>query len=88
MLINLDEARKDSPEFRASLQRLEDNFEDCLRLQEAAIRILRTFLEDFARTQLHMLLIYGRTIGTITKAGEGCTGSDEPCVPRNGPRCP
>lgn len=50
MLNNLEEAGKDSPQFRASLQRQEDSFEDCLRLQEAAIRILRTFLEDLAST--------------------------------------
>ena len=44
----LAEAAKDSPSFRASLQRTEDSFEDCLRLQESAIRLLRTFLEDLA----------------------------------------
>jgi hypothetical protein len=46
----LTEAVKDSPEFRASLQRSEDSFEDCLRTQESAIRLLRTFLEDLAST--------------------------------------
>jgi hypothetical protein len=53
----LSEASKDSPEFRASLQRTEDAFEDCLRLQEAAIRLLRTFLEDLASTSFILIRI-------------------------------
>lgn len=44
----LREAAKDSPKFKSLLQKEEDTFEDCLRLQEAAVRILRTYLEDLA----------------------------------------
>jgi hypothetical protein len=49
LIVDVEEARRDSPAFKQQLRRIEDDFEDALRVQEAAVRLLRTYLEDAAR---------------------------------------
>lgn len=49
-----DEAFIDSPSFRASLQRHEDDLEDFGRWFEMLVRAMRTFLEDCTSMQKYM----------------------------------
>lgn len=52
LVVDLAEAAQDSPTFKGQLQASNDSFEDALRLQEMAVRLLRTYLEDAASMQL------------------------------------